>query len=560
MTAEANGSTRTPGRLSNALPVPHPAAMVIATLFFAASLAPSLVPRGALIQGLLSGFSVAAGYGIGLGLATIWRFFQVPKVTYRFLPHIVGAACVLVGGFTLTRANDWQNGLRALVDMPPVETLRPIVIVAMTMAVFLLILWLSRGVRLTARSFRNWLGRFLPGPQAAMIGIVLTGLLAWNLANGVLVRGVLSVLDATYAKLDATFEEGSPQPTDPLKTGAPGSLLTWEGLGRAGREMIARGPDRAMIEDKTGAPAIEPLRVYAGLNSAPDPEARAALVLAELQRIGAFDRANLVINTPTGTGWIDPEGQTAVEYVLRGDVATVSVQYSYLASWIALLVDPAYGVETSRAVFASVYGHWRTLPTDSRPRLYLHGLSLGSLNSDLSHDLFQVISDPFDGAFWVGPPFASRTWTQVTKNRNPGSPFWLPQYRDGSAIRFTSQTNTLDQATADEATAPWGSFRIIYLQYASDGIVFFDPNSLWRRPEWLEGPRGPDVSPDFTWLPVVTFLQLGIDLMTAVVPPHGHGHNYRFDHYVDGWAALTDAPGWTKDGIEALKARVLAER
>lgn len=529
--------------------------MILATLFFAASLAPSLVPRGALVQGVLSGFSVAAGYGIGLGLAAIWRFFQLPKVTIPRLPQLVGAGCALVAAVTLTRANDWQNGVRALVDMPPVETLRPIAVVLLTAVLFLMILWLSRGVRLTARSFRSWLGRYLPGPQAAMIGIVLTALLAWNLAKGVLVRGAISALDATYARLDATFEEGSPQPTDPLKTGAPGSLLTWEGLGRAGREMVARGPDRAMIEDKTGAPALEPLRVYAGLNSAPDPAARAALVLAELRRIGGFDRANLVINTPTGTGWIDPEGQTAVEYLLRGDVATVSVQYSYLASWIALLVDPDYGVETSRAVFAAVYGHWRSLPKDSRPKLYLHGLSLGSFNSDLSHDLFQVISDPFDGAFWVGPPFASRTWTQVTNSRNAGTPAWLPQYRDGSAIRFTSQTNTLDQATA-----PWGTFRIIYLQYASDGIVFFDPNALWRRPDWLEGPRGPDVSPDFIWLPVVTFLQLGVDLMTAIVPPHGHGHNYRFDHYLDGWAALTDAPGWTEAELEALKVKVLAGR
>ncbi len=543
------------GRTWRAFPVPHPAAMIIATLFFTASLAPSLVPRGALIQGVLSGLSVSAGYGIGLGLAAIWRFFQLPRVTHRLIAPVVGAACALVAGFTLTLANGWQNGLRALLDMPPVEALRPISIVLLTVVVFLLILWLSRGVRLTARSFGRWLGRWLPGPQAATIGIVLTALLVWNLANGVLVRGAITFLDATYARLDGTFEEGSPQPTDPLKTGGPGSLLTWEGLGRAGREMVARGPDRAMIADKTGAAALEPLRVYAGLNSAPDPQARAALVLAELQRIGAFDRANLVINTPTGTGWIDPEGQTALEYVLRGDVATVSVQYSYLASWIALMVDPDYGVETSRAVFAAVYGHWRTLPKDSRPKLYLHGLSLGSLNSDLSHDLFQVIADPFNGAFWVGPPFASRTWTQVTDSRNAGTPSWLPQYRDGSAIRFTSQTNTLDQATA-----PWGSFRIIYLQYASDGIVFFDPNSLWRRPDWLEGPRAPDVSPDFTWLPVVTFLQLAIDLMTAIVPPHGHGHNYRFDHYVDGWAALTDAPGWTKEGLEELKAKVLAER
>lgn len=31
-----------------------------------------------------------------------------------------------------------------------------------------------------------------------------------------------------------------------------------------------------------------------------------------------------------GTGWIDPASQTAVEYLHRGDIATVAAQYSYL--------------------------------------------------------------------------------------------------------------------------------------------------------------------------------------------------------------------------------------
>ena len=541
--------------LQRLLPGANVPGMVLATVFFAASLAPSLVPRGLLIQSVLSAASVAAGYGLGVALAALGRALQVPLVLGRGWRIAVGTLCALGAGFALTKATGWQNGLRALMEMPPVESSRPISLVALTIVLFLLILLLSRGIRNLSRLLSRKLQRILPGPQAAVLGIVATAFLVWNLANGVIVSGAMTALDTSYARFDAAFEEGSPQPTDPLKAGSPASLLSWEGLGRAGREMVARGPDRAKIEALAGGPALEPLRVYVGLNSADDPKARADLALAELLRIGAFDRGTLVIATPTGTGWIDPESQTALEYVLRGDVATVSVQYSYLASWIALLAAPEYGVETAREVFAAVYGHWRSLPKESRPRLYLHGLSLGSLNSDLSHDLFQVIGDPFDGAFWVGPPFASATWSTVTRARNEGSPAWLPTYRDGSAIRFTNQINHLK-----EAPAPWGRFRIIYLQYASDGVVFFDPSALWRRPAWLKGPRGPDVSPDFVWLPVVTFLQLGVDMMTAVLPPLGHGHTYGFDDYADGWRELTDAPGWTDDGFDRLKQAILAER
>ena len=97
---------------------------------------------------------------------------------------------------------------------------------------------------------------------------------------------------------------------------------------------------------------------------------------------------------------------------------------------------------------------------------------------------------------------------------------------------------------------------MVYLQYASDGIVFYDPASLWRKPDWMTDRVGPDVSPDLVWIPVVTFLQLTFDLMLAVTPPMGHGHTYAFDHYLDAWAALTDAPGWTPDGLAALKTKV----
>lgn len=532
--------------------------LLIGTLFFAASLTPSLVPRPTAVQGVLSGLSLAAGYGIGLLLQRLWRALQLPEPAGRmraWLVSVAGLLCAGTAALALWKASEWQDTLRALMELPPVETARPLTVAAIALAVFLAVLLLGRLVGATLEILRHRLARHLPGPQAMVLAIVLTALLFWNLGNGVLVRGAMRILDASYRQYDALFEEASPRPTDPLKTGGPGSLLDWESLGRTGRAMIAAGPDRAAIEAMTGAPALEPLRVYVGLNTADDPQARAGLALAEMLRIGAFERGALVIATPTGTGWVDPESRAALEYVLHGDVATVSVQYSYLASWIALLADPDYGVETARAVFAAVYGHWRDLPRESRPRLYLHGLSLGALNTDLSHDLLQVISDPYHGALLSGPPFNTPGWRSATQARNPGTPAWLPSFRDGSTVRFTSQENRLD-----DAAAPWGTFRIIYLQYASDAVVFFDPGALWRRPAWLEGPRGPDVSPDFRWIPVVTALQLGLDIMMAVQPPRGYGHTYAFPHYVEAWASLTDAPGWTPAGLEELKARMAAAR
>lgn len=99
----------------------------------------------------------------------------------------------------------------------------------------------------------------------------------------------------------------------------------------------------------------------------------------------------------------------------------------------------AYGVETTRALFQAVYGHWTQLPRESRPALYIFGLSLGALHSDRSFDFYDIINDPFNGALWSGPPFRTGTWRTATDRRHPESPEWLPRFRDGSVIRFANQ-------------------------------------------------------------------------------------------------------------------------
>jgi len=37
-----------------------------------------------------------------------------------------------------------------------------------------------------------------------------------------------------------------------------------------------------------------------------------------------------------------------------------------------------------------------------------------------------------------------------------------------------------------------GSFRIAYLQYISDPITYFEPQSFTREPEWMRKPRRPE--------------------------------------------------------------------
>ena len=41
----------------------------------------------------------------------------------------------------------------------------------------------------------------------------------------------------------------------------------------------------------------------------------------------------------------------SLEILYRGDVASVSVQYSYLPGWLSLLIESDYGADTARDVF-----------------------------------------------------------------------------------------------------------------------------------------------------------------------------------------------------------------
>lgn len=101
--------------------------------------------------------------------------------------------------------------------------------------------------------------------------------------------------------------------------------------------------------------------------------------------------------------------------------------------------------------------------------------------------------------------------------------------------------------------------RIVYLQYASDPVTFFDYRDLYRRPDWMTAPRGPDVSADLGWYPVVTMLQLAVDMAMATTTPIGYGHVYAPEHYVDAWIAVADTQGWSEDQVSRLKQRLRQE-
>ncbi|MEM9350340.1 MAG: alpha/beta-hydrolase family protein, partial [Pseudomonadota bacterium] len=107
---------------------------------------------------------------------------------------------------------------------------------------------------------------------------------------------------------------------------------------------------------------------------------------------------------------------------------------------------------------------------------------------------------------------------------------------------------------ASRASAEWGDMRIVFLQYSSDPIVFYDPASLWRPPLWMREPPSSDVSDHFIFMPIVTQFQLALDMMMSFGAPAGHGHGYYAADYISPWVEVTNPDTWTRADTERLKA------
>ncbi len=525
--------------------------LVVGTLFFSASLTPSLLPRPHFVQGVLAGFAAAVGYGVGISVIWLWQYLELPQANGRldrYSRYASVAVAAMIAVVFLWRNSVWQNSIRELMDMEPVATTHPVRVglIAVLMAVALVAS--ARGLRYGWQVVHRRVSRFVPRRVSYVLSTVVVVILVILVANHIIARQALNLADAIFREVDERSDYEIPQPTSPNASGSEASLIPWDSIGLQGKNFVVHGPTEREIGDFLGRQAKAPLRVYVGVRSRETMQERAQLALEELKRVGGFERSVLVVATPTGTGWLDPGAVDTIEYVHGGDTAIVSMQYSYLPSWITILIDPERSRNSAQYLFNEIYNYWTRLPHERRPKLYLHGLSLGSLGSEASTDMFTIFADPIQGGLWSGPPFPSTDWIQLTRARNPGSPMWLPTFRDGSLVRFTGRESCL-QAQGDR----WGPMRVVYVQHASDPMVFFSSSLLYSRPEWLQGQRGPDVSPYLNWCPIVTFLQVGFDLPMATSVPTGYGHNYAPSTYLDAWIAVTNPPQWTADDTRRLK-------
>lgn len=451
----------------------------------------------------------------------------------------------------------WQDQQRELVTLEPLSAFTVVPMLLLTVGLAAVLVLLGRLVLMLVRALHRLNRRWLPPLLSAPATVVLVIVLVVVLGGGAARDAFGSWANTAFGVVNDGTNEGTEQPTSSTVSGSPASLVDWDDLGVQGRDFVAQATSPADLAafHGTDAEVFEPVRVYVGLRSADDAAARAELAVADLERAGGFDRSILVVATTTGSGWIDPDAAEAVEQLHAGDTAIVTMQYSYLPSWISTLVDDD-DVATSAGteLFNAVEARWAELPADDRPQLVVFGLSLGSYGAEApfagpdAHTSVANLLARTDGALFVGAKSDNPIHSQLTTGRDDGSPAWQPIFDEGRSVRFVTR-----DPDATEPVGPWKEPRIVYVQHPSDPVTFWTIDTLWSPPDWMDHPRGYDVPGGGPWVPVVTWTQGLFDLMAGFGAPPGFGHDYRLD-YVDGWARVAAPDGWSDDDTARLES------
>jgi uncharacterized membrane protein len=535
----------------------------VGLVFVWLSMTPSLLPRGPLFQGAVAGAAGAIGYGLGVFGVWLVRYMR-SKDTSPPAPRRAWLGLIVVGIIGQVLAivwfHVWQDDVRDYMGVPRLAFWDHPLTAVLSIVFLFAFVELGQLVGKLVRYLVRQLDRIAPPRVSATVVVSLLLILTIALLNGVVVRVAMDVLNNTFESVNNEEDPDMAAPTTPLRSGGPESLVTWASLGHQGRVFMSNGPSVDELTEfnraGNGPGAIEPIRAYAGLNSADGIKATAELAARELQRTGGLNRAVVAVATTTGTGWINEAEASALEYMYNGNTAIVSMQYSFLPSWLSFLVDNENARQSGQALFEAVDALVREMPENTRPKLVVFGESLGSFGGEAPFLALNNLVARTDGALFSGPTFQNTMWLEATHDRDPGSPEWLPIYDGGRNVRFMAIKEDLDRP------GPWPDTpqyfpKVVYLQHASDPIAWWNPDLLFEKPDWLREAPGYDRPKDMFWIPIVTFLQVSADMAVAVDVPDGHGHRY-VRNVVNAWAAILNPPGWTPEKTERLRNIVKA--
>ena len=471
--------------------------------------------------------------GISGGAASLWdevlhkRLHLRPGLDTTLVPNIITGAAIAAGNvyFSVRRAHKYGvvnpdnhrvTGVnaRSLTTATGIGVASFIGLGTLVVGEQVAAHGLQRIMRAVIRRDPGAAGSFLA--HAALLG-------AMGLAGAFALKKVTDRLEHADDIIEPAYPAA---PTNPQVSAGPRSEMPFASIGKEGRRFVTMTLTHDEITSVMGEPAVDPVRVVCGYETTDDLRERARLGVADLEACGGFERSLICVASPTGVGYVNYTIIEALEYLSRGNCATIVPQYALVPSALAM-PKTGDGVMLTRYVLEDIQARLASIPVERRPRVVLLGESLGA---NVALDV-STVPGPFagipalehlgvSGGVYFGVPFRTEFWRR---------------WRDNPEAMDPEHEILLVAEPSEAPPLPPGHMRHLMVVHHDDPVNKYAYTMVLQPPWWMGPPttRPPMVPRETRWRPITSFVIATVDLKNGMNSKPGtfvrRGHDYRIE-------------------------------
>lgn len=499
-----------------------------------ASTAANTIARGSMTAASIStagrmlSFAALAG-----GASTAWdallhkKLGLTPRFTTTVLPAVATGTAVVASSIIARHRRAHEFGIVAP-ERHAVSGVSTVAVAKATgigLATGVGLAAATAGEQLLAHQLERGMSWVIRRDSGAIGALIAHGVILGNLTVG----GVLALnaVTAQIQRRDDIVEPAYPAPpSSAFVSCGPNSVMPFDSIGKEGRRFVLMALTAGEISNLMEEPAIDPVRVVGGYESADSIEERVELMIQDMHRLGAFDRSMIAVGSPTGVGYFNYSIAEALEYLTLGDCAIVVPQYALVPSALAL-TQTKNGESLTRLLLQRIRVELQSREKDKKPRVVLIGESLGANIAldcaiDASGQPYVPIFDELgvSGGLYLGVPFRTHMWKAWRFDRMRTDPHYQ--------LECVSEPSEIGPKPKDKK-------RHLMIVHHDDPVNKFGFRMIVQPPWWMGAPaeRPPLVPRESKFRPFTTFTLATVDLLNGMQSKPGtfvrKAHDYRID-------------------------------